>query len=224
MELISPDILLDARQLSGILLGMGIVIGGVLWLAGWRSHRFWIVLGFTVLGGIWGLQNAPALKSQPLVAAICVGLAAGMLALTLIRFGTFIAGGYAGLILMQTALPNFDQPLVSFFVGGVLGFVMFRYWAMALTSLSGVVLIGYAVLAILDKLGKLDGASWCETNAHVLNAACGLTALGGFLIQLWLDWRQQAAGGDSKGEKKDDKKPKSAGTVFASLIPFRRAG
>src|SRR5580765_6925141 len=95
MELIVPDIVADVRELSAILSVMGLAIGVVLWLAGWWSHRFWFVLGFTVLGGIWGLQNAVALKSQPLVAAVGVGLAAGILALTLVRLGAFAAGGYA---------------------------------------------------------------------------------------------------------------------------------
>ena len=140
-----PDIVADVRQLSAILPITGIMIGAVLWLVGWQTHRFWVVLGFTVLGGIWGLQNAAALKSQPLVAAIGIGLAAGILGLTLVRLGAFVAGGYACLLLTHAALPTWDQPLISFLAGGLLGFFLFRYWTMALTSLAGVVVMGHAI-------------------------------------------------------------------------------
>src|SRR5271165_3018990 len=142
MELIVPDILADVRQLSASLCVMALVVGAVLWLAGWWSHRFWVVLGFTVLGGIYGLQGAGALRTQPLIAAIGIGLAAGVLALTLVRLCAFAAGGFAGLMLTQAAFPALDQPLLAFLAGAFLGFILFRYWTTALTSLAGVVLMG----------------------------------------------------------------------------------
>jgi len=224
MEIVAPDILSDARQLSTILLVAAMLVGVLLWIAGWWCHRFWVVLGFTVLGGIWGLHNATALKSQPLLAAIGIGLAAGILALTLIRLGAFVAGGYAGLLLAHSAFPSFDQPLIAFLAGGFTGFFLFRYWVMALTSLAGVLLVAHAVLATADKLGKLDSVQWSETNAKLLLTICGLTALGGFILQLLLHWLWPA--GESGGDSKESKKPKSegGGVIAATLGIFRRAG
>jgi hypothetical protein len=142
MEVVLPDILADVRQLSAILLVAALAVGAALWLAGWWSHRFWVVLAITVLGGIWGLQNAAVVLTQPLVAAIGIGLAAGILALTLIRLGAFVAGGYAGIWVIHSMLPAWDQPLLSFLAGGFLGFFLLRYWVMALTSIAGVGAVG----------------------------------------------------------------------------------
>jgi hypothetical protein len=223
MELLIPDILADVRQLSTSLPVLAFLVGAVLWLGGWWSHRFWVVLGFTVLGGIYGLQGAAALRTQPLVAAIGVGLAAGLLALTLVRLGAFVAGGYAGLLLIQAAFPALDQPLLSFLAGAFLGFVLFRYWTMALTSLAGVVLMGHAVLALADKMGKLNAVAWSEANASALTATCGFLALGGFFIQFVVDWLRQPRGGEGRGDK-SAKKPKADSVFAAGLAAFRRAG
>jgi hypothetical protein len=222
MELIAPDILADVRQLSAGLSVMALLVGAVLWVAGWGSHRFWVVLAFTVLGGIWGLQNATVLRTQPLVAAMGIGMAAGVLALTLVRLGAFAAGGYAGLLLMHVVFPALDQPLLVFLGGAFLGFVLFRYWMMALTSLAGVALMAHATLALADKLGKFDAVVWSETNATMLSAGCGLLAGVGFMVQLGVDWlRRPVEGG--KGDK-SAKKPKGDGVLAASLAAFRRAG
>jgi hypothetical protein len=219
MELISPEILADVRELSTSLPILALLAGAMLWVTGWYSHRFWVVLAFTVLGGIYGLQGAASLKTQPLVAAIGIGLAAGVLALTLVRLAAFAAGGYAGLLLIQAVLPTWDQPLLSCLAGAFLGFILFRYWTMALTSLAGVVLMGYAVLAMADRLGQFDAVKWSQANATLLNAACGLMAVGGFIVQLLVD---RLRGPSSKGDK-SSKKSKGDG-VLASLAAFRRAG
>jgi hypothetical protein len=229
MELIVPDILADVRELSTSLSVMAILVGCVLWLAGWWSHGFWVVMGFTVLGGIWGLQNAVALRTQPLLAAIGVGLAAGVLALTVARLGAFVAGGYAGLMLMHAALPSLEQPLLGFLAGAFIGFLWFRYCMMAFTSLAGVVLVVHAALALIDKLGKFDAVNWSANNPGVLNWVCAFLAVVGFGVQLFVGWwrgRKASAGGD-KEKKEDDKgskKPKSDGVLAASLAAFRRAG
>jgi hypothetical protein len=223
MELIAPDILTDVKQLSASLSVLMLVCGVFLWLAGWWSHRFWMVLAFTVLGGIWGLQNGAALQTQPLVAAIGVGLAAGILALTVVRLGAFAAGGYAGLLLIHTAVPTFDQPLLSFLAGGLLGFFLFRYWTMALTSLAGVVLFGYGALALADNMGKLNAVTWAESHTNMLNAVGGMTALAGFGIQLLVDWVRRPAGDESKGDKKEGKKSKPDGVLAGGLASFRKA-
>jgi hypothetical protein len=225
MELVAPDILADVRQLSAVFSVAGLLVGLVLWLAGWWTHRFWVVLGLTVLGGIVGLQNAAALQAQPLLAALGVGLAAGVLALTLMRIGAFVAGGYAGLLLVQTCLPSWDQPLVSFLSGGLLGWVLVRYWTMILTSLTGVLLVLYAVLALADKIGKIDAVAWSESHTAMLNAVCGVMTLAGFLVQFAGEWlrRRMTAGREQKGQQKGGKRNKSA-SVLDALPAFRRAG
>ena len=48
MQMVSPDLIADLCGLSLGLLLAGVVIGFVLWLFGWQSHRFWVVLLTTV--------------------------------------------------------------------------------------------------------------------------------------------------------------------------------
>src|SRR4051794_17622857 len=101
MQLVIPEILADARNLSmGFVIG-GLVTGVFLWLFGWWSHRFWVVLTTTVLAGIYGLYEGPAFRAQPIAAALMLSLAAGLLALSLVRVLAFLAGGMAGLWAMQ---------------------------------------------------------------------------------------------------------------------------
>jgi len=50
--------------------------------------------------------------------------------------------------------PTWDEPLVSFVAGGLVGLVLFRVWMMALTSILGTLLVGYSSLCLADKLGK----------------------------------------------------------------------
>jgi len=227
MEMVLPDILGDLRQLSAIFSVAGLLIGLVLWLAGWWTHRFWVVLSLTVLGGIWGLNHAADLRAAPLFAAIGVGLATGLLALTVIRLGAFFAGGVAALVLVQAWSPSWDQPLVSFLAGGLAGWFLFRYWTMALTSLAGVLLMVHCGLALVDKIGKLDAVAWTETRATLLNIVCLVLTAGGFLVQIaaeWLRKRYAGAGGEQKKEKKDGKKAKSNPVVLADgVAAFRRA-
>src|SRR5438270_12033227 len=95
MQLLAPDVLSEARGLSLGISALGVVVGFLLWLTGWRGHRFWIVLGSTVSAGIYGLWSAPVSQVQPLVAALLMAVAAGLLALSLVRLVAFAAGGIA---------------------------------------------------------------------------------------------------------------------------------
>ena len=57
MFLLSPDILFQATGLS-IVGCLGLLIPGILlYLFGWRWHRFWVVLGMTFGGGLLGMVS-----------------------------------------------------------------------------------------------------------------------------------------------------------------------
>ena len=78
MDFVAPDILSDVCALSLGLKGLGMGLGVLLWVFGWRWHRFWVVLGATVLAGVIGLMEAPAWKTHPLAAALLLAVARGM--------------------------------------------------------------------------------------------------------------------------------------------------
>lgn len=201
MHLIATDILADACGLSVGLTITGLVTGLALWLVGWRTHRFWVVLVTTVLGGLLGLYEAPTFKTEPLIAALLVALTAGMLALALVRLLAFTAAGLAGLLLTQSVAPNLEQPLIAFLIAGLVGLFLFRLCVMALTSFSGAVLVGYSGLCLLNHYGTMDAIAWTEQGGVLLNWMIGLLTFLGALFQWVLDRRGRR---DWKGYARED--------------------
>jgi hypothetical protein len=203
MQLLTPDILRDASALSVPPLVTGLLLGLVLWALGWRTHRFWVVLVLTVLAGIYGLYEATAFQAQPVLASLLLAAAAGLLALALVRVIAFAAGGCAGVLILHELSPTSNHALVVFLVAGLIGLFLFRFWMMALTSFSGSLLMIYAGLALVQRSGAFDTVTWTETNAGLVNWACGLATLAGIALQFYLNRR--------RGSSKDKKPSKSSG-------------
>lgn len=212
MQIIATDLLADLSGLSLGLILLVIPVGLVLWLLGWWSHRFWIVLTTTVLAGIFGLSEATAWKAQPLVAAVLLAIAAGVLALALVRVIAFGAGGFAGVSLVLLLVPSLDQTAIVFLVSGLVSLLLFRWCFMILTSLLGSALLGYAGLALMHYYELLDAVAWSEQNTLVLNSICGTFTFFGFLFQFFLNRRQMR-----RGKADDDEKAGGFATVLGSF-------
>jgi MFS family permease len=191
MLLIDPDIVQEAQGISVGLSAAGVGIGLLLWLTGWWAHRFWIVLGATVAAGVLGLLKGPGQQTQPLVVGLLLAVAAGALALSLVRVLAFAAGGAAAWMALRGVVPPpWNEPLLCFLAGGLVGLLLFRVWTMVLTSLAGSVLMGYSGLCLADRLGKLDAVAWSGERGPMLTWACGGAALMGVLVQFVLDRRR----------------------------------
>ncbi|MSU79099.1 MAG: hypothetical protein EXS16_13545 [Gemmataceae bacterium] len=219
MLLIATDILAD---LCGLSLGMILTmfpIGLMLWLLGWWSHRFWIVLGSTVLAGVFGLMEAPAWRVQPIVVAVLLAIAAGVLALALIRVVTFVAGGLGGVYLVQLALPTVNQPLITFLICGLIGLLLFRWFFMASTSLAGGALLIYASLALFTYYERIDAVTWTNENSLLATSICGGLALCGFGMQFLLDrWRTR------RRKEREEKGEEDLTTIILARIGFGTSG
>jgi hypothetical protein len=187
MQLVSPEIVAQARGLSVAVQGGALAVGLFLWLFGARGHRFWIALVITLGAGLIGLFHGPAYGMQPLVAGLLLAVAAGALALSLVRVLLFVAGGFAGLAIVHGVAPAWDEPVVSFLVGGLGGILLYRFWIMTLTSLFGTLLIAYSGLSLLDLFKALDAESWSRHNGALLNWGCGAAAVTGILVQFLLE-------------------------------------
>jgi hypothetical protein len=203
MQLFSPEILTDARGLSVGVSATGLAVGFVVWLTGWWGHRFWTVLVMTVLAGVFGLLSSPAHRVQPLVGGLLLAVAAGVLALALMRMLAFASGGIGLWLTMHAvAPPPWDDPLVCFLVGGLVGLLLFRLWMMVLTSFAGALLMGYSALCLADRLGKIDALEVVGTRGELLSGAClGVAGLG-LVIQFVIDRfrKRRAAAGASEHE------------------------
>jgi hypothetical protein len=201
MQLLAPDILEDARQLSLPVSGIGVGVGLLLWLLGSRTHRFWVVLALTLGAGLAGLAYGRDYGLQPLVAGLLLAVTAGALALALVRLLLFAAGGLACLAVARAVAPEWMAELPCFLAGGLAGIFLYRLWIMALSSFVGTLLIGYGGLALLDKLGLVDSLAWARQNGALLNwGVVGCTVLG-VLAQYLVDRRQKRRKAAAKARK-----------------------
>jgi hypothetical protein len=191
MSIFDPEILQELSNLSlGLCVG-GAAVGWLLWLTGWWLHRFWIVLAATTLAGILGLVSGSANGIQAIIAAVLLAIAAGVLALALVRLVAFAAGGAAACLLMQKLAPSMgNPPLIPFLGGGLLALYLFRLWTMTLTSFAGTVIMGYFGLSLAQQLGKLEAVTMSQERSDLLNLGCGILTLLGLLAQVVVERRR----------------------------------
>jgi hypothetical protein len=217
MHLIAPDILFEARGLSPALSGFALLVGVLIWTCGWRWHRFWVVSAVTVAGGLIGLQTGRASGGHILAIGVLLALSAGLLALELARLFVFIASGLAVWMAARLLFPNGQELWVAFLIGGLLGVFLYRFWTMVLTSATGVLLGGNALLACLDEWFHFDAAAFAARNATMLNGAAIALTIGGVLVQSLLErWhlRQQSR---KKKEQEEMKLEKERAKILAGV-------
>ena len=202
MQLIAPDILTEARGLSYPFSALGIVLGALLWAFGWRWHRFWIVFLTTVAAGIYGLSQQQALGPRMLAAGLLLAVSAGLLALDLSRFVAFSSSGLGCWLVVHAIVPTFQEPLICFLVGGVIGLLLYRWQWMLLSSTIGILLVAHCTLLLIEKISNLQFAApdWATKNALGLNIGAIAVALLGLVAQGQLErWRL------GKEERKKDR-------------------
>ncbi len=185
MDILSPeflaDVLSEGRGLSPYIPGIGLAIGLLLWLMGSRGHRFWLSMAVTVAAGIAGLHTAPALGVQPLVGGLLLAVCAGALALALVRLLVFAVVGVGSLAVARAVTPGWNEPVIFFLAGGLIGVVFFKLWVMALTSLAGTVLIAYCGLCLAASLGGVDVVALARDQGNLLVwGSVGFALLGVF--------------------------------------------
>jgi hypothetical protein len=199
MHLIAPDILAEARGMTGAMAGTVAVLGFALWLFGWRWHRFWIVAGITLAAGLIGLNaGRTSGGTQVMAVGILLAVSAGLLALELAKVLAFVAGGCGAWLAVQWVLPQAQELWAVFLCGGLFGLLLYRLWTMLLTSLLGALLAGHAVLLLAEQFSGFDSVAWVSKNVPALNGVVvGLVVLGILL--------QAASAPDDEGaEKKDE--------------------
>jgi hypothetical protein len=190
MDLVSAEILEIAQGLSPLFLGGMLLLGLLLWLQGARAHRFWLVLLTTLLTGIYGLRHGQEYGMQPLVAGLLLAIAAGALALSLVRMLFFIGAGFLAMGVARAVAPSWNEPLACFLAGGLLGAFLFELWVTALASLLGTLLLAYSSLCLEASLGKVDVVTWASRNGPLLNWVVAVVTVIGILVQYLLQHRR----------------------------------
>jgi hypothetical protein len=204
MSLVDADLLATARELSWGFPAAGLAVGLLLWLFGGRTHRFWLVLGTTLLGGVLGIRHGAEYGLQPLVGGLLLAVALGALALSLVRVLLFLAVGALAAWGAHVAAPAWGEPLpvVCFFAGGLAGVLLYRVWVAALSSLAGTLLFAYSILCLVGQLFPADVAGWAGQQAEVLNWAVAVCAVLGVLVQFLLERRAKRLRAKAEAQKK----------------------
>lgn len=184
MQLIAPDILTEARGLTGAMAGTIAVLGIALWLFGWRWHRFWVVAGITLAAGLIGLNaGRTSGGTQVMAVGILLAVAAGLLALELAKVLAFVAGGCGAWLAVQWVLPQAQELWAVFLSGGLFGLLLYRLWTMLLTSLMGVLLAGHAGILLAEQAWNTNAGDWVTRNVAALNGAVVALVVVGIILQ-----------------------------------------
>ena len=207
MQLIAPDILLEARGLTEAMSGTLCLLGIALWLFGWRWHRFWVVSGITLAAGLLGLNAGRAAGGTQIMAVgILLAVAAGLLALELAKVFAFVAGGCGAWLAIQWVFPQAQELWAVFLSGGLFGVLLYRLWTMLLTSLIGILMTGHTALLLLEPHLGFDAVQWVSVNQAAINGiAVGLTVLGVLLQSIAAPDEENAQ--NEKPKEKKEKKP-----------------
>jgi hypothetical protein len=208
MYLIAPDVLAEARGMSGAMTGTACVLGTALWLFGWRWHRFWVVAGITLGAGLIGLNAGKSSSGQVMAVGILLAVAAGMMALELAKVVAFVAGGIGAWLAVQWVLPQAQELWAVFLSGGLFGLLLYRVWTMLLTSLIGALLAGHALLLLSEGWLAFDAAAWAGANLVALNGVVVAAVVLGIVVQAAQAADAEPAKDESKKEKKAKKEKK----------------
>ncbi|HLJ97605.1 MAG TPA: hypothetical protein VKU02_30875 [Gemmataceae bacterium] len=224
MQIVLPEILEEVCGFSPLISGCAFVLGVLLWLLGWRGHRFWIVLIATIVAGVLGLSFGPIYTTQPMLVGLLLAVSAGAVALALVRLIAFAAGSAAAVLAVHFLAPQWQQPILAALAGGLFGLVLFRLWTMALTSTAGTVVLTYSTLCLLNRFAKVDVVALAERQRLALNAVCGGVALLGLIGQLVLDRRRPRRRAAEHSEKAPPPPPAQRRWWSRAEQLYRKAG
>lgn len=209
MQLIITDILNEGRGLSLTAIITALVLGLLLWVFGWRAHRFWIVVGVTVTGGLYGLSAGQASGVNMIAMGLMLALSAGLLALELARVFAFLAAGTVVWLAVGAVFPQGRELWLVFLAGGLVGILFYRLWTMTLTSFLGTIIAVHAILILLGEIAKLDAVSFAHNNATGLNIGVALLSAMGLAIQgAQVRWSQPTEEEEVRKSRKKEKLPK----------------
>ncbi len=204
MQLVAPDILDAAVGLSPTLTITGLLVGVLLWCAGGLTHRFWVVLGATLIAGVVGLFVGKRFDMQPLVAGLLLAISIGALSLSLFRIVLFLASGSAVLWLAGAIAPSWDEPIACFLAGGLMGICLYKMCVIALSSFGGTLLMSYSGLLLAATFGKVDVVALAGKHGPLLNWGVGTVTVVGILVQFLIQRRRKNLAKQSEQDEDEE--------------------
>jgi hypothetical protein len=228
MQIISGDMLADMRELPFLASSVLALLGLVLYLAGWMTYRFWVVLATTFGAGLYGLRVGPDFGLQPIIAGLLMAVAAGCLALSLARVAIFVWYGLVCWYVVQQFAPQLAVPLVCILAGGLFTVLFHRLCIMMLTSAAGMLLLTYGGLDLADRMAGFSAVNWLNANATTAQITYLASILVGVVVQHMIE-KNQKKYRKLKDEYREFQKKKGKETspkrgVLAWVPSLRKAG
>ena len=186
MNLLDADLLREWTRLSTPALGFGIAAGLLLWLFGWRWHRFWVVLTVTIAGGMAGLKTGQIVGGHALAFGLLLAICAGLLALELARLVSFLLGGLFFGLIVQSYFPDGQERWLAFLVGGLLAVLLYRLGTMTISSFAGSSLILYGAAALAVRR-EADLEDWTDRHRLAFHSLMVVGTIVGIVAQGFLD-------------------------------------
>ena len=199
--------------------GVALVLVGIgFLLLGYPLYKWLVILAFAAVGFFVGLAAAAAFNVDPMIGMIAGPLVLGLLAWPLHRIGwallggaafAFVFGGYAGaakLVTNQTYLYIIEG--VSFVVGFIMTFCLFRPLIIIVTSVMGATMVfqgGLYILTVVHPATYKQLANALEERPWICPAVILPLAILGAILQA----RHGTPVGEAKTTKKG-KKPEKA--------------
>jgi hypothetical protein len=188
MKLISPSVLQAGQGLSITACAIAIAVGLLLWFTGWRFYRFWLVLGVTVAGGIYGLSQGDKVGMPTIITGLLIAIGAGVLGVELSRIFAFLASGFLLWLGATQLFPHAQELGFVFLIGGLIGIFMYHLWVMTLTSFLGTLISWHGTLLLLDQTQTLKAVPLAQNQSLTLSIAVLVVTILGVFVQITL-WR-----------------------------------
>lgn len=180
------------------------MLGLLIWLTGWRWHRFWTVAAATAGAGLYGMVNGQHVGAHAIAVGTMLALSAGLLALELARVAAFFASGLTSYLGAASLLPNVQEPAMFFLGGGLAGLLFYRVCVMSVTSFLGALIAGHAGMLLGESLGRFDAVSFAREYPLGISIGVGLVTLLGLAVQGSLARRAAASdAAEADGEKRE---------------------
>ncbi len=212
MQLIAPEILQEAGEISPPVIIVIGIMGLMLFVFGWRWHRFWIGMSITIAGGLIGLYSGKALGSNILALGILLAIAAGALAMELARILAFLIAGMSLWSIALRIFPGGQELWITFLFGGLIGLWLYRVWMMFLTSFAGLLVTVHCLLVSWHQYLNADTFSIVEEKPSLFNLSIIAAAIVGVFLQSGLErWernRQKQAKIDNETKIREEERKK----------------
>jgi hypothetical protein len=107
--------------------------------------------------------------------------------LSLTQAAVFVASAFITWVVAQSFFPHWISPLIVLVLGGLLGIAFFQLWVVGLSSAAGALILGYAILLLVDHFGKGDPVALLAKRSELFSGGYVAAVVLGIMLQFWFE-------------------------------------